>query len=129
MNQEIVILVETRDMEDQLVGQKEIARITGTFPQTLLTAILGNEAPRNPVYKLRPAPANTSAPESNGSPMTENQRRYLFRLLSQKGIEGEQARKHLLQEFGVENLKQADKGQASSLIDRLLQKEVGRGAD
>ena len=124
MNREIVIFVETRDLEGRLVSQKEIGRLSGVFPRTILDALLGNEPAR--VYQLRPVPSERPAPDTNGDPMTESQRRYLFRLLSQQGIEGEAAREHLQKELDVRDLTQASKSDASALIDQLLGKEVGR---
>ena len=121
MNRELVIFGETRDLEGRLVSQKEIGRLSGVLPRTILDALLGTETAR--VYQLRPVPQETS---TNGDPMTESQRRYLFRLLSQQGIEGEAARKHLQKELDVRDLKQASKSDASALIDQLLGKEVGR---
>lgn len=55
-------------------------------------------------------------------PMTEAQRRYLFRLLSDQGIEGDAAYQHLKEAFGVESLSEVSKYDASRAIDQLLNK-------
>ena len=54
--------------------------------------------------------------------MTEPQRRYLFRLLAQRGFEGERAREAILRLFGVEQLNAVTKREASRMID-LVQKD------
>ena len=53
-------------------------------------------------------------------PMTENQRRYLFRLLAERGVNGEEAHDYLKRVFGVESLRDASKADASTLIDHIL---------
>jgi hypothetical protein len=55
------------------------------------------------------------------SPMTSAQRRFLFRLLAQKGIEGDKARESLLKAFEVEDLAQVTKREASRMIDLIQQ--------
>jgi hypothetical protein len=59
----------------------------------------------------------------NGSqePMSEAQRRYLFRLLAGKGYQGKTAEDYLYAEFEVRALSQVTRAQASNLIDQLLQ--------
>lgn len=53
-------------------------------------------------------------------PMTENQRRYLFRLLAERGTTGDAAHDYLKSAFGVESLQDASKADASTLIDHIL---------
>jgi len=64
-------------------------------------------------------------------PMTEAQRRYLFRILAGWGFHGDAAHEYLKDKLGVESLAKVSKLEATKLIDRLLQNapEVGRGAD
>jgi len=79
--------------------------------------------------------AQPSAPrKGNGysAPMTENQRRYLFRILAGYGIEGDAAHQYLKDQLGVATLTGVSKLDATKLIDRLLKNlplEVGRGTD
>ena len=61
--------------------------------------------------------------KGNDDPMTDSQKRYLFRLLAEKGIEGEAAYKRLKKDFGVESLKEISKLEASRAIDRILSGE------
>lgn len=64
---------------------------------------------------------NGAADQSKGNgKMTDSQRRYLFRLLAERGIEGDQANKALLEHFSVSNLKEATKSDASKLIEELV---------
>ena len=65
-----------------------------------------------------------ATPMTNGKdyqpPMTENQRRYLFRILAGWGFQGEAAEKYLKVNLGVESLKGLTKLEATKLIDRML---------
>lgn len=63
----------------------------------------------------------------NGEMMSEAQRRYLFRILAEQGIEGDNAYTHLKNNFGVSNLKEVSKRDASKLIERLLEDQGGAG--
>ncbi|MCZ7681157.1 MAG: hypothetical protein M5U28_21170 [Sandaracinaceae bacterium] len=60
-------------------------------------------------------------------PMSDPQRRLLYRLAFEHGHEGDEARAWLHQELGVESLSEATKRAASSLIDRLVRKDDGNG--
>lgn len=57
----------------------------------------------------------------NGELMSEAQRRYLFRILADQGIEGENAYAHLKNLFGISNIKEASKHEASRVISQLLE--------
>jgi len=87
-----------------------------------------------------PAPARrSSAHAGNGSasrgirsngqegPMSEAQRRYLFRLLAGKGYQGQDAEEYLHTELEVRNLNHVSRKQASELIDQLLASAPGNG--
>lgn len=56
----------------------------------------------------------------NGELMTYPQKRFLWRILSQQGIEGNKVQEYLLKLFQVENLKEVTKVEASRMIERLL---------
>jgi hypothetical protein len=76
--------------------------------------------------QVKPFPAKTVAPsgtpDGNGAPMTEAQRRYLFRLLAGRDIRGEAAHEYLREKSGKESLKTISKEEASSLIEDLSRK-------
>lgn len=59
-------------------------------------------------------------PGANDDPMTDAQKRYIFRILAGRGIEGEAAYLHLKKEFGVDSLKEITKFDASRAIDQML---------
>ncbi len=63
------------------------------------------------------------------TPMSESQRRFLFRLLASQGLLQEQAHEHLLERFHVEELAKVSREQASSFIDELQTRPRGNGAD
>jgi len=69
--------------------------------------------------RLRSLPIDTSS-------MSEGQRRYLFRLMAARGLKGEAAHDSLKQFFGVGDLFQVSKVEATKAIDRLLQ-DAGQG--
>lgn len=58
---------------------------------------------------------------SNGDLMTDAQKRYLFRLLAQRGMQGEAASRHLKERFQVQALSQITKHDASLAIEEMLQ--------
>lgn len=88
-----------------------------------------------------PAPAEnesspaavSAAPASSGNGakalMSEAQRRYLFRLLAARKIQGEAAHEYLKEKFQVVALKNVTKAQASNLIEELLKPQTVPGDD
>ena len=70
------------------------------------------------------------ARNADGEPMTESQRRYLFRLLAAQGTEGKAAEDHLKSYFEVASLRDITKPLASGYIDELVkdQREARGGA-
>jgi len=62
----------------------------------------------------------------NGDTMTEAQQRKLFRVLAERGIQGENALARLKELFRVKALKEVPKYEASRMIDHLL-KEAKNG--
>lgn len=67
----------------------------------------------------------TSALSTHDSPMTEAQRRYLFRILADHGIQGDIAHQELKNAFGVNGLTEVSKFEASRMIERLLGEGIG----
>lgn len=57
---------------------------------------------------------------SGNDPMTENQRRYLFRILAEHGVTGDIAHDYLVQTLGAGSLREVTKKEASDLIEELL---------
>jgi hypothetical protein len=74
------------------------------------------------------APIRRPAASGNGSePMTEAQRRYLFRILSGQGYQREAAEERLKDLLEVERLSVVTKASATKLIDELLNAAPGNG--
>lgn len=73
----------------------------------------------------KPEPAKNGA-NGNGSSMTEPQQRKLFRLLAERGFEGEKALARLKELFRVNTLKEVGKYEASQMIDKFV-KEAANG--
>ena len=93
---------------------------------------LGAPPPRSPRHtRSTPPPARprSSAPvrsprtNGNGSPepMSEAQRRYLFRLMSGQGFYKDAAEERIKEIFEVSNLNEITKVSATKMIDELLQ--------
>jgi hypothetical protein len=86
----------------------------------LLTCERGPAAHPTPLAPASPG-APTPAIETGGdAPMTEPQKRYLFRLLAQQGLNGPAAEAHLKHTLGVAALREVSKTEASQLIDQLV---------
>jgi len=64
----------------------------------------------------------TSASTSHGDfvPMTDNQRRYLFRILATQGYEGDGAQEYLKSRFAIKALDRVSKADAVGFIAQLL---------
>ncbi len=66
----------------------------------------------------------------NGEPLiTDAQKRYLFRILADQGIEKERAYQYLKETFGVPVLKEVSKSEASRMISQLLGESEGGSRD
>jgi hypothetical protein len=63
------------------------------------------------------------------SMMTDAQKRFLFRILADRGIEGDQALAHLKKLFGVEVLKDVSKLEASRGIEKLLEQSQAKATE
>jgi hypothetical protein len=64
-------------------------------------------------------------PGNDGRQMTDAQKRYLFRLLAEQGLEKESAHEELKKAFGVESLKDVTKAEASREIEKRLAEQKG----
>jgi len=67
----------------------------------------------------------TSKPQDEEPLMTAPQKRYLFRILAERGIEGDEAHQCLKEMFQVDSLKEVSKLEASKMIERLLEEAKG----
>lgn len=63
-------------------------------------------------------------PDRADDPMTENQRRFLFRLLAERDLTAEAAHDWLKQQLGVGSLQEATKQEASDLINVIMGTET-----
>ena len=76
---------------------------------------------RPPASRTRPAaPSSPRAANGAAEPMSEAQRRYLFRILAGQGYQREAAEEHLKDLLHVEKLSAVTKVQAMKMIDELL---------
>lgn len=90
-----------------------------------------NKQSNSPAKKPENRTEKNQTSHGNGSPngelMTEAQRRYLFRILAEQGIEGDAAFARLKSLFDVAALKDVTKRDASAMIGRLLEEQGGAG--
>jgi hypothetical protein len=87
-------------------------------------------APRVAQPRASSPPQGSTEPASaptNGAvtPMTESQRRYLFRLLAGRGLQGEAAHDYLLGQLKVDSLAKVSRIAATKLIDELAGSATG----
>ena len=76
----------------------------------------------------KPKAHNTGESKEN-PPMTDAQKRYLFRILAEKGYENDKAYAKLKESFQVDSLKEVTKLEASRMIERLLEEAKGESHD
>jgi hypothetical protein len=101
------------------------ARPTPGFSDPGSGAPTPSRAPRNGRNGQAPRPRATGqarSPQTTGSPepMSEAQRRYLFRLMAGQGFHKEGAEERLKDLFQVDSLSAVTKQQATKMIDQLL---------
>jgi hypothetical protein len=86
----------------------------------------GAPAPRG----TRPRATAAARPANGDEPMTEAQRRYLFRILAGQGYQREAAENRIKEIFEVGALSEITKLAATQMIDKLLQTSApGNGGD
>jgi len=84
------------------------------------------ESPKPDVGKAKP---QNSGPSKENPPMTDAQKRYLFRIMAEKGFENDQAYAKLKELFQVDSLREVTKLEASKMIERLLEEAKGESHD
>jgi len=82
-----------------------------------------SSAQNTPAKDKTSQPGNTS---TNESLMTDAQKRYLFRILAEQGMEPDKAHQRLKELFGVPSLQEVSKAEASRMIERLLEEAERR---
>ena len=83
-----------------------------------------NDQRRTVTRTKTPPPEPEGKPSESDDLMTDNQRRFLFRLLAERGVTGDAAHDWLVERFCTESLKEATKQDASDLIEGILSGEV-----
>jgi hypothetical protein len=63
--------------------------------------------------------------QHNGDTMTDAQKKFLFRICADQGIEGEEAHNKLKELFGVKSLLEVSKFEASKMIESMLAETKG----
>lgn len=113
----------------------ELARLSSEASNLSAQSENGQEAPTNGIGRKKRNGRNgsketpESKPESASAPstssqsekITDAQRRYIFRLLAERGIEGDQASQQLIDLAGVSSSGEVTRAKASEIIERLLQ--------
>ena len=70
--------------------------------------------------------SQTNSQTTGDSSMTDAQKRYLFRILADQGMEADAAHQRLKKLFGVDSLQQVSKREASGMIEQLLEENERR---
>ncbi len=104
----------SRQLESRTNGN---GRPASTLPESVIQANKGNCSNGSVIPSQFKREQNSG--KKNGA-MTESQRRYLFRLLAERGIEGDEALSTLIQILKVNDLNDVTKSQASKLIDDMV---------
>lgn len=82
-----------------------------------------SEAPAEKPESKKESPKNGG--QGREASMTDAQKRFLFRILAERGIEGDKAYDHLKTLFQVDTLKEVTKMEASKAIESLLSQGNG----
>ncbi len=101
----------------------DICTVDGTVIFTLCLTEREEHEP-SPAVRQQP-PVNGEEKETPFDPMTEPQRRKLFRMLAEQGIEGDKAHAELMKRFQVSDLNEVSKQEASRMIERLIEETKG----
>ena len=107
-----VILIEGRNSEGKIILSLEISE-----DEVTVREVPEIPAAREEEKKVKKKQIDTP---KNDDPMTAAQKRYLFRILAEKGLENDTAHEHLKELFRVDSLTEVTKFEASNLIERLL---------
>ncbi len=71
------------------------------------------------------AKPQASVPSKENPPMTDAQKRYLFRIMAEQGYENDKGYARIKELFQVDSLKEVTKLEASKMIERLLEESKG----
>ena len=115
MKSEMIKLAEIRNQEDEILWS---LWLPAERAKTIQDKIAGNKNPGTPKEERKKRPDKGSG--NNNESMTYPQKRYLFRLLAERGLEGDAAYKHLKKEFDVDSIEEITKAEASQAIDQML---------
>ena len=88
-----------------------------------------SKAKESPTPDAGKAKPQNSSPLKENPPMTDAQKRYLFRIMAEKGFENDQAYSKLKELFQVDSLREVTKLEASKMIERLLEEAKGESHD
>ncbi len=120
-------ILEVRSASGQLLFSLRLVEMEESEPKS--------ESQEQPQAK-QPKEEKTERREEKKSPysgtnnpmMSDAQKRYLFRILAEQGLEGDAAYEHLKKALGVESLKEVSKQEASREIERRLEELREGGA-
>jgi len=112
----VIKLIELRSAAGLLLAVIQIKEMTASGKEQV------SELP-----KKEELPWDEVNPKVENLFMTDAQKRYLFRLLAEQGIENSSAHEHLKRKFKVSSLKEVTKAAASKEIEYLLALMKGGG--
>ena len=89
---------------------------------------LGDSSKASPTQNRRTKDraSQNNSNSTDESLMTDAQKRYLFRILADQGMEPDKAHERLKELFGVDSLQEVSKREASRMIEQLLEEAERR---
>ena len=87
----------------------------------------GTRPKASPPVAEKPQNGDGRSQSASGDPMTDSQKRFLFRIMAERGKTGEEAHEHLKGLFKVKSLKDVTKLEASQMIEALLSFSPAQG--
>jgi hypothetical protein len=126
--------LEVRSASGNLLFTLTISETESAPIQSGQANVSGNNGQGKPtnVHQLTPQkegaktdPSKKPIPTNGEALITDSQKRLLFRLMADQGLEGEKAHERLKQEFQVISLKEVTKPEASRAIEKFLENAKG----
>ena len=112
--------------KENMVKMVEVRSPNGEILCSFEIREMENGSPRESRKRILKIGMNKGSNNSDKEDMMSYaQKKYLFRLLAEKGTEGDKAYETLKESFGVGGLGEITKAEASQLIERLLEEQKG----
>ena len=112
-------------MEEKTVRRLEIHLPDGALLATVVISEIGSVKTPEPKKEEPKVEGKSNGGKNGDALMTDAQKRYLFRLLADQGIENDAALEDLKKRFKVNSLYEVTKAEASREIEKLVAHQKG----